>query len=309
MRVLVVDDDPGSRLVAQAAVERPGHECLVADDGDSAWEMFQRYEPHVVVTDLVMPGMDGLELCRAIRAHGQEAYTYLMVLTSFNAREDVLAGLEAGADDYVAKPLDPFVLHSRLLVAQRVTSLHAQLARYRAVLSEQARTDPLTGLPNRLKLTEDLDTLHERAERYGQDYALAMCDVDRFKEYNDTYGHQAGDRVLQEVAAALAGGSRRGDGVYRFGGEEFLLVLPNQSWAGAKAATERARASIEALAIAHSGSPAGVVTVSAGASAYTQGHRPDLDTMLAEADRALYAAKAAGRNTVALSEDADRTGR
>ena len=307
--MLVVDDDPSSLLVARAAVERPGHECLVAPDGDSAWEMFQRHAPQAVVTDLMMPGMDGLELCRAIRAHSRDAYTYVIVLTSLDTPDDVLAGLRAGADDYVAKPLDPFILHSRLLVAQRVTSLHAQLARYRAVLSEQARTDPLTGLPNRLKLTEDLEALHERAERYGQDYALAMCDVDNFKGYNDTYGHPAGDRVLQEVAAALAGSSRRADGVYRFGGEEFLLVLPNQTWAGAEAATQRARAAVEDLAIEHAGGPAGVVTVSAGVAAFTEGHRPDLDTMLAEADRALYAAKAAGRNRVVLSGDEEPAGR
>ena len=309
MKVLVVDDDPGSLLVARAAVERPGHECLVAADGDAAWELFQRHQPQAVVTALMMPGKDGLELCRAIRAHGRDAYTYVIVVTSFDAEEDVLAGLKAGADDYVAKPLDPFVLHSRLLVAQRVTSLHAQLARYRAVLSEQARTDPLTGLPNRLKLTEDLEVLHERAERYGLDYALAMCDVDNFKGYNDTFGHPAGDRVLQEVAAALAGGLRKADAVYRFGGEEFLLVLPNQSWAGAAAATERARAAVEALAIEHTAGPSGVVTVSAGVAAFAEGHRLDLDTMLAAADRALYAAKAEGRNRVVLAEDADRAER
>jgi signal transduction histidine kinase len=128
MTVLVVDDDEGSLLVAKAAVERSGHECIVAADGDTAWELYQDRRPHVVVSDLMMPGLDGFELCRAIRAAETGAYTYVVLLTSHGAREDVLAGMKAGADDYVTKPLDPFVLHTRLLAARRVTTLHGALA-------------------------------------------------------------------------------------------------------------------------------------------------------------------------------------
>src|SRR6476661_6893568 len=128
LRVLVVDDDPGSLLVAQAAVEQSGHECLSAADGDIAWDLYQTWRPHVVVTDLQMPGKDGLSLCRAIRAAGEDAYTYVVLVTSHGSREDVLAGMEAGADDYVTKPLDPFLLQTRLLAAHRVTALHADLA-------------------------------------------------------------------------------------------------------------------------------------------------------------------------------------
>jgi signal transduction histidine kinase len=128
MTVLVVDDDEGSLLVAKAAVERSGHECIVAADGDTAWELYQERRPHVVVSDLMMPGLDGFELCRAIRAAEKGAYTYVVLLTSHGAREDVLAGMKAGADDYVTKPLDPFVLHTRLLAARRVTTLHGALA-------------------------------------------------------------------------------------------------------------------------------------------------------------------------------------
>lgn len=128
LKVLVVDDDPGSLLVAQAAVEQSGHECLTAANGDIGWDLYQRGRPHVVVTDLQMPGMDGLSLCRAIRAAEGDAYTYVVLVTSHGSREDVLAGMGAGADDYVTKPLDPFLLHTRLLAAQRVTALHADLA-------------------------------------------------------------------------------------------------------------------------------------------------------------------------------------
>lgn len=301
MKILVADDDPGSLMVARAAVERSGHDCLTAADGDEAWAMYLEHQPDVVVTDWMMPGMDGLALCRAIRAREADLYTYIVLLTSQGSRDDVLAGLEAGADDYVTKPLDPFVLHARLLVALRITTLHADLAHYRKVLSQQARTDPLTGLNNRLKLSEDLEQLHARSHRYAEGYCVAMCDVDNFKSYNDIYGHQAGDLALRTVAAALVGAARKADGVYRYGGEEFLLVLPNQSQLGAKASMERALNAVRELDIVHSGDPTGRLTLSAGISAFTADHRADAATLLGEADAALYAAKAAGRNRVELA--------
>jgi diguanylate cyclase (GGDEF)-like protein len=301
MKVLVADDDPGSLLVARAAVERYGHNCLAASDGDEAWELYLKHQPDVVVTDWMMPGMDGLALCRAIRAREADLYTYIVMLTSQGSRDDVLAGLEAGADDYVTKPLDPFVLHARLLVALRVTTLHADLAHYRKVLSQQARTDPLTGLHNRLKLSEDLEQLHARSERYAEEYCLAMCDVDNFKSYNDIYGHQAGDLALREVAASLVGQARKSDGVYRFGGEEFLVVLPNQTQEGARIFMERALDRVRELEIEHTGDPAGLLTLSAGISAFTTEHKLDAEQLLGEADAALYAAKAAGRNRVELA--------
>lgn len=298
MIVLVADDDPGSLLVAKAAVARSGHDCLTAKNGDEAWALFLEHRPDVVVTDWMMPGLDGLALSRAIRAQAPDLYTYIVLLTSQGSRDDVLAGLAAGADDYVTKPLDPFVLHTRLLVAKRVTTLHADLAHYRKMLSQQARTDPLTGLGNRLKLTEDLAQLHARSQRYGEEYCLAMCDVDNFKRYNDIYGHQAGDLALRAVAAALARVARSSDGVYRYGGEEFLLVLPSQSKQGAKDMLERALLAVQGLNIIHTGDPTGHVTLSAGISAFTRGRHADADRVLGEADAALYTAKAAGRNRV-----------
>lgn len=301
MKVLVADDDPGSLLVARAAVERSGHECLAAADGDQAWAMYLEHRPDVVVTDWMMPGMDGLALCRAIRDRELDLYTYIVLLTSQGSRDDVLAGLESGADDYVTKPLDPFVLHARLLVARRITTLHADLAHYRKVLSQQARTDPLTGLHNRLKLAEDLEQLHVRSVRYGEQYSLAKCDVDNFKAYNDIYGHQAGDLALRAVAAELAGQVRKSDGVYRFGGEEFLLVLPHQSLKSAKAHLERALVAVRELAIPHQGDPSGGLRLSAGIATFLPGQGLDVEILLGQADAALYAAKAAGRNRVELA--------
>lgn len=298
MKVLIADDDQISRMITKAAVEQSGHECIVAEDGDSAWQLYQEHGPEAVVTDLMMPGLNGLDLCRAIRASEEDSYTYIILVTSHGSRKDVLAGMEAGADDYVTKPLDPFSLHIRLLAAQRITSLHADLARYRSALTEQARTDPLTKLHNRLKLTEDLGLLHSLNDH---DYCLAMVDVDNFKSYNDIYGHQAGDAALVAIATTLAREVRKADAVYRFGGEEFLLVLQDQSPATAASVMERVRSAVHDLRIEHSGDPDGVLTISAGVSAFTDGHRAGSEQLLREADLALYAAKASGRNRVNLA--------
>ncbi|MFJ4267095.1 diguanylate cyclase [Paenarthrobacter nicotinovorans] len=298
MKILIADDDQISRMITKAAVEQSGHECIVAVDGDSAWQLFKEHSPEAVVTDLMMPGLNGLDLCRAIRAAEEDRYTYVILVTSHGSRQDVLAGMEAGADDYVTKPLDPFNLHIRLLAAQRITSLHADLARYRSALTEQARTDPLTKVHNRLKLSEDLGDLQDGS----RGYCLAMVDVDNFKSYNDIYGHQAGDAALVAIAATLTGEIRTSDAVYRFGGEEFLLLLREQTAATAEKVMERVRSAVHDLRIEHSGDPDGVLTISAGISAFKDGRRAGTEQLLREADLALYAAKAAGRNRVALAD-------
>ncbi len=302
MKILVADDDMVSRLMLQAAVEGVGHECVVAEDGDQAWALFLECSPQVLITDRMMPGLDGLELCRRIR--GQSGpYTYLILATSLAQREEVLRGMEAGADDYLTKPLDPFDLEARLVAAQRVTSLHAELERYRADLARLACTDPLTQLRNRLSLGDDLQKLHAHSQRYGRSYCLAMCDVDFFKAYNDTAGHQGGDEVLRAVGATLAARARQGDGVYRYGGEEFLLILPEQSLDSAAVAGERLRRAVEDLHINHPArGPAGVVTISVGIAAFDPARQPSADEVLKEADLALYRAKEEGRNRVVVAD-------
>jgi len=302
MRVLIADDDAGVRLLARTIAEDLGHECIEAANGQEAWALFTRHQPDVVVADRIMPpGPDGLQLCQAIRDFENNSYTYIILLTSLAAHEEVLAGIDAGADDYVIKPLDPFALYARLLVGYRVTSLHLELSRYRQELARQARTDPLTKLSNRLKLGEDLEVLHHRSNRYDREYSLAMCDIDLFKQYNDTYGHQAGDAALQAVAAALTDLSRQGDGIYRYGGEEFLLMLPAQDAVAAAVALERLRATVQEQGITHSGSPTGVLTISAGISTYVSGSGMHSEGLLRQADLALYQAKMAGRNRVSVA--------
>ena len=305
MRVLIADDDLGSRLVAKAALQAQGHECLTAADGDEAWRLMTQSNPDVLVTDRDMPGLDGLDLCRRIRASHQEGYTYIVLLTGLDDPDEITAGMQAGADDYLTKPLDPVALRARLLAASRVTALHAELARARAALVAQANTDPLTGLRNRHGLAADLAQLDHLSLRYGRSYCIAMCDIDSFKAYNDAYGHPAGDQALRTVAAVLTEVARQGDRVYRYGGEEFLVLLPEQDVAGAAAALERMRAHLMAIGIAHpAGGPAGVLTISAGLAACSASQRVPSREVLAEADRALYEAKRGGRDRVAVAPDA-----
>jgi diguanylate cyclase (GGDEF)-like protein len=296
MRIVVVDDDPGSLLVAQASVVALGHECLTAADGDTAWELIQQTAPDVVVTDRSMPGLDGLDLCRRIRETAGDRYTYLVLLTSYKERADVLVGMQAGADDYVTKPLDPFDLETRLLAAQRVTSLHTELARARRALADQARTDPLTGLRNRLELSRDLQRLHDLSQRYDRDYCLVLGDIDHFKHYNDSSGHQAGDDALTQVARALQHGVRDVDTVYRYGGEEFLILLPETSSTAATIAIERLLGAVRGLE-----PTGGPVTMSFGIAAYRPARLLSSAALLAEADGALYAAKAGGRDRLVVA--------
>jgi diguanylate cyclase (GGDEF)-like protein len=196
-----------------------------------------------------------------------------------------------------------FDLQARLIAAQRVTDLHAELDRHRAQLAHLARHDPLTGLSNRRALDEDLEVLHARSQRYGRGFALAMCDIDRFKAYNDTHGHQAGDQALRAVAATIVGEVRGGDGVYRYGGEEFLLVLPEQTLDTARVAVERVRSAVERLAIPQpAAGPGGRLTLSAGIAAFSPGEPTTAEELLGQADAALYRAKSAGRNRLALAD-------
>jgi diguanylate cyclase (GGDEF)-like protein len=307
MRVMVVEDSPVSRLILLRTVERLGHEIVVARDGIHAWDLFADAAVDVVISDWVMPGLDGLELCRRIR-NGDGPYTYFIVLTALADKEHMVTAMEAGADDFLVKPLDHLSLQAGLIAAARVTALHHQLSdqrdqleRLNGLLHDDARRDPLTTVGNRLRLDEDLRLLSARVERYHHGYVAALCDLDFFKGYNDTFGHLAGDEVLKAVAATLVGTARRGDAVYRYGGEEFLVILAEQSERTGYVALERMRLAIEALAIPHPANPpSGVVTISAGLASLTTADKGSVDDWLRRADKALYAAKAGGRNQVAV---------
>jgi diguanylate cyclase (GGDEF)-like protein len=307
MRILVVDDEPLSRHVLQAAVEQLGHQWTAAENGQAAWQCFNQDRPDVLITDLLMPEVDGLELCRRVRADTRAGYTYIILFTVLGERQDIVRGMDAGADDYLIKPVQLFDLQARLIAAQRVTDLHAELDRHRAELAHLARHDPLTGLGNRRSLDEDLEVLHARSQRYGRRFALAMCDIDRFKAYNDTHGHQAGDQALRAVAATIAQELRGGDSVYRYGGEEFLLILPEQTPDTAMVAVERVRSAVQRLAIPQPAAGlGGTLTLSAGIAAFDPDEAPTAEQLLQRADAALYRAKAAGRNQLALADSPAR---
>jgi two-component system cell cycle response regulator len=312
LKILIAEDDAVSRMILQRSVEKFGHECLAAADGEAAWRLYrQTPEVDVIISDWTMPGMDGLELCRMIRGEERDVYTYFIFLTALGDKDHLLKGLEAGADDYLSKPLDRDELQVRLKSASRVTTLHRQLAGQKAELErlnrrlfEESRQDPLICLGNRLRLREDLEVLRGRVERYSHNYSAVLCDVDFFKPYNDHYGHPAGDEVLRKVANTIADHLRSGDTAYRYGGEEFLIILPEQTLESAVSTADRLRQAVEDLRIPHEKNPPGVVTISTGVAALSAGESKSTDDLLKEADEALYRAKESGRNRVVSYEAA-----
>jgi two-component system, cell cycle response regulator len=309
MRVLVAEDSALARAMLRHALTTLGHECLVANDGDEAWQRFQDDGADVIISDRMMPGLDGLELCRRVREHPGVPYTYFVFLTALTHKSEILEGMREGADDYLTKPLDIDELRARLIAAERVTSLHRRLGeqasaleRSNQALFDMARTDPLTGLGNRLLMTETLKAVQARATRYGNPYAIALCDLDRFKAYNDVLGHLEGDHALRTVASILKETVRDTDSVFRYGGEEILVVLPEQTLDSAALAGERLRRAVAAAGLAHPHNPPhGLVTLSIGIAAFGSASSRDYEAIIAEADAALYEAKHAGRNRVALA--------
>lgn len=304
--VLVVDDEPATASALVRAITALGHTCRRAGTGEEALELIGQRRPDVVVSDWEMPGMTGAELCRRARMlSGREDgfYTYFILVTGHDDKAHRLAGMEAGADDFQKKPVDVDELEARLVSASRVVALHKKLAEQTAQLRREsrrlyvaARTDPLTGVHNRLALTDELQQLHARAARYDHRYALAICDVDLFKRYNDFFGHVAGDHALCAVADAIRHTVRATDAIYRYGGEEFVILFPEQSLAQAALAMERVRAAVEALAIPTA--EGGPLTVSGGVAEVDPRQDRTPEAWIARADAALYRAKANGRNRV-----------
>lgn len=309
MKILIAEDSASSRMVIERALISLGHECITAEDGAQAWDSFQGSDVEVIISDWMMPGMDGDELCRRVRAHPTAPYAYFIILTSLEGRTHVINGMRAGVDDYLTKPFDDDELEARLIAAARVTELHHRLARQGAELERlnarlfaDSRRDHLTEVGNRQRLDEDLAQWTARAVRYGHAFSIALFDIDRFKSYNDTFGHQAGDDVLRSVGHTLRGECRLGDIAYRYGGEEFMLALAGQTLEHAKMAAERMRTAIEALQIPSGISGSTVVTISAGVAEFASVDAGSFSSLLARADTALYNAKQSGRNRVVVND-------
>ena len=312
--ILLVEDSQTQALKFKLMLEGRGYRVTMARNGLEAMNLLTQNPVSIVISDWVMPEMDGRELCQAIRQHNFENYVYIILLTAKDARHDIIEGLEAGADDYMVKPVDDAELIARLSTARRIISLEASLKQRNQEIALLSITDPLTRVFNRGYLNAHLPKVLKRAQRYQLPLSLLITDIDHFKGVNDHYGHQAGDQVLKAFAGTLTGALRRDlDWVARYGGEEFIIVLPETDYSGAETVAERLRRMTENMTIqTHCGEVGikasfGVVSLvshsndsglSAGSLEVQSACADALTTenLIDRADQCLYQAKQAGRN-------------
>ncbi len=302
--VLIVDDDELVLARLAELVSAAGYPVHTATNGPSALQLLQSSSASVVVTDLNMPGMDGFELCHRIRQQAQPGYVYVVMLTARDEEKDIIAGLEAGADDYVSKRSTSAEFIARLRTAKRVLELEYSLKDALAKKRHLAMTDPLTSLYNRRYFMRHFSRALKRAQRYGGTVSLLLLDIDNFKRINDTFGHGVGDVVLKRFTRQTAKCLQRAtDWCARIGGEEFAVVLEGTTLTDARACAERVRRQIASSIIDTSAGPV-QITVSIGVSGLEAvADRPSatLQALLQHADANLYTSKANGRNCVTLS--------
>jgi diguanylate cyclase (GGDEF)-like protein len=290
MRVLIAEDEEIGLFTLQSTLTKAGYDVVAARDGREAWEILQRHDtPQLAILDWMMPGLDGLELCRRVREARTGPYVYILMLTGKARKEDIIAGMQAGADDYLAKPFDADELRVRVRAGERIVVLQE-------ALRVQATQDALTGAMNRGAIFEVLKRELAQSARTAAPVGVVIADLDHFKQINDTHGHPAGDAVLREAAARLKGVLRAYDALGRYGGEEFLLVLPSCTMEHAAEVAERAR---RAMADTPAMTGGGVVSITASFGVAAGGGASlDLDAVIRAADEALYRAKRGGRNRV-----------
>lgn len=303
MKVLIADDDPVLRHLLESALTRWGYEVTVAKDGnDAARELFSDTGPQIAILDWSMPGMDGMQLCREMRQLKPEPYIYIILLTGKIARDEVILGLEAGADDYLTKPFDPAELKVRLRTGERIIHLQDELISSREVLREQATRDHLTSLLNRASILSVLNDEIVRSNREGGSLGLAIADIDHFKLINDTHGHPTGDRVLRGIASAMLDTTRSYDSVGRYGGEEFLIVMPGCNLSESLHCAERLRVGVARLIVE---SPLTNIrtTISVGVAVVRAGTYIEAPDLISSADAALYQAKRNGRDRVEFMQE------
>lgn len=308
MRILLVEDDPVSAMAVSAMARSLGHAVTVAPDGTSALELLNTSDVDIVLGDWYLPDLSGPELCRRIQARTERFVPFLYV-SGQSDRARQLEGMRAGAIGYVDKPVSPHDLAIQLLGAERVLALHRELEDQRRQLRQQvdrlrveARRDHTTGLANRASFEEDVVEVHAQARARGVRYALAMIDLDRFKDYNDALGHPAGDAALRRVSGILASAVRSTDRIYRYGGEELVMLLPTPDPETALRVVDRLRHRVWAARLPHPTGKDGVMTFSGGVAVFDPARPAPWGRLLEEADRALYQAKLSGRDRVVLAE-------
>jgi two-component system, cell cycle response regulator len=300
VKILIADDSIVSRHLLEATLRKWGYEVMVACDGSEALAILERQDaPGLIILDWMMPGVSGLEVCQRIRERGSEPYTYILLLTSKSQKEDLIEGMEAGADDYITKPFDQNELQVRLRAGTRLVDLQAQLLSAREALREQATRDSLTHLWNRSSILDTLSRELSRAERESSPLGVVIVDLDHFKHINDNHGHPAGDAVLREAARRMQTGVRQYDSVGRYGGEEFLILLPSCSEEESFSQAERLRKQIAQSDI-RINDTALRITASFGVTAALPGEPWTAEGLIRKADEALYVAKKSGRNRVEL---------
>jgi len=305
MKILIADDEQVSRKLLQRMLEKWGYEVVSVEDGNAAREILNSADaPRMALLDWMMPGQNGVDVCREARSNRPEPYTYILLLTAKDAKESIVEGLDSGADDYLTKPFHPQELRARIRVGWRLLELEDNLVQAREAMRYKATHDALTGVWNRGTILETLDREAIRSHREGLSLGVLIGDLDHFKSVNDTYGHLVGDAVLREVSKRMLAQVRMYDAVGRYGGEEFLILLPNCDHADTYEKAERLRQAIVESPI-HTDDGQLKITMSIGATATRDWPEDTGNQLLQMADAALYRAKEAGRNRTVMATAAD----
>jgi two-component system, cell cycle response regulator len=302
-RILIAEDDPVSRRMLEAFLQKWGYHVVTAADGLDALRILESEDsPPLAILDWMMPGLEGPQVCQRVRAHSDRPYVYILLLTARSQKDDLLRGLESGADDYLTKPFDAPELRARLHVGQRILELQNGLIAAREELRFRATHDELTGLANRRVLLEAIAREHSRQLRQGGSFGVVLIDLDHFKKINDTHGHLAGDAALKEVSRRMVACVRPYDTVGRYGGEEFVIVAPSCERSGAVMLTERILTSLRSVPIETDRGPLSV-TVSCGIAVSNSAKPIEPQELLHMADDALYRAKDHGRDRSEFAEE------
>jgi len=302
MKVLIADDNPLDLSILKMTLEKWGYDVTACSDGNEALEEMNKPEsPPLAILDWMMPGKTGPEICAGIRFQQSKQYTYVIILSSRTEKSDVISGMQSGADDYIDKPVDVNELQVRLRAGRRIIELQEDLIAAREELRLEATQDFLTEIPNRAAIMDFLNREFNRCMRTEGTMGVLMADIDKFKSINDTYGHPAGDAVLKDVAKRISETLREYDMVGRFGGEEFLFVVPDIELDDLKSMAERIRHIVCDTPIDITNSEI-TVTMSFGVSMFSLSATADKEILIGAADKALYNAKESGRNRVEVAE-------